>query len=456
MQLLTELKDHQKNAVDKLIKIKIGALYLEQGTGKTRTALELIKEKINKNKVDRVLWLCPCSVKSAILQEFDKHIKGNHKILTYGIESLSSSIRLNQFLYEFVQKHNVYIIIDESNLVKNHRAKRTENIQRLADLCKYKLILNGTPLSRNEADLYSQWKILDWRILGYKSFYSFAANHLEYDDYGRVRRCLNTDYLTKKIAPYSYQVKKSECTNLTDKDYRELRFNLTAEQYKHYEDVKDRFLMQVDEYEPYTLYRLFTALQHVTSGNKIISKTLEPIKTIPLFKDKYDNPRIDKLYCSVDADKKYIIWCKFTHEIKDISEMLREQFGFNSVVEFYGKISKKKRAENIERFRNEANFFVANKTCAGYGLNLQFCNRAIYYNNDWDYATRIQSEDRIHRIGQDRQVFINDIYSAFTIDDRILSCLNKKERLVNSFKYYLNLYKKDNKVKLSNWIDNKI
>ena len=96
----------------------------------------------------------------------------------------------------------------ESNLIKNPKAKRTENITRLGEYCRYRLILNGTPITKTEADLYSQWYFLDWRVLGYKSFWSFAANHLEYDDAGRIIRSLNTDYLTKKMAPYSYQVKK--------------------------------------------------------------------------------------------------------------------------------------------------------------------------------------------------------------------------------------------------------
>lgn len=111
-------------------------------------------------------------------------------------------------MLKLVEQYDCYLIVDESNLVKNHLAKRTQNIIRLAEKCKYKMILNGTPITRTEQDLYAQWYVLDWRILGYKSFWSFSANHLEYDDTGRVRKCLNTDYLTEKIGPYSYQIKK--------------------------------------------------------------------------------------------------------------------------------------------------------------------------------------------------------------------------------------------------------
>lgn len=74
-----------------------------------------------------------------------------------------------------VQSHKVYLIVDESSLVKNHAALRTIHIQQLAENCQYKLILNGTPISRNESDLYSQWMILDWRILGYRSYYKLCC-----------------------------------------------------------------------------------------------------------------------------------------------------------------------------------------------------------------------------------------------------------------------------------------
>jgi len=370
MKLLSKLLEHQSIAIEKLSKIKIGALYMEQGTGKTRTALELINLRLENNKVDKVLWLCPCSVKSEIVKELNKHIGDDYSniIFVYGIESLSSSVRLNSLLLRLVNQYKTYLVIDESNLVKNPSAMRTKNIQRLAELCQYKLILNGTPVSKNEADLFSQWYILDWRILGYKSFWSFAANHLEYDDYGRIRKTLNVDYLSKKIAPYTYQIKKLDCLNLPTKHYKEYGFYLTGKQQEHYAEVLDAFLMQVDEYDSTTIYRLFTALQHVVSGRKIVSEYKNRIKTKQFFKDYMNNPRMIKLIETLDnciIKEKCIIWCKYTDEIKMISQYLKDRFGSNSVVEFYGAVTKKNRIEAINKFSNETQFFIANKTCAG-------------------------------------------------------------------------------------------
>lgn len=427
------------------------------GTGKTRTALELVKIRLDKGKINHVIWLCPCSVKENLKRDIIKHTgEPQEDLITIcGIETLSSSIKANIELLKLVEHHNCYLIVDESNLVKNHMAKRTQNIIRLAEKCKYKMILNGTPLSRSEQDLYSQWYVLDWRILGYKSFWSFSANHLEYDENikGKVRRCLNTDYLVEKIAPYSYQVKKSECLDLPDKTYEIEYFYLDEMQYYEYERVKELFLADVDEFEPSTIYRLFTALQLVLSGKYITSTIRQPIQSVPIFKDILDNPRIKVLIDILESiwDEKVIIFCKYTQEINNIVEILNKRYGEGSAVFFNGELNQKKRQKNLDKFTNEARFLIANKQCGAYGLNLQFCSYVVYYSNDWDYATRAQSEDRVHRIGQNKNVHIIDICAKNKLDERIYNCLLRKEKLVDSFKAELEKNKNKQEALVS-WI----
>lgn len=454
MYFLTELYSHQIPAVQKLSKLKVGALYMEQGTGKTRTALELINIRLQNNKVNHVIWLCPCSVKENLRRDIIKHTGLVHaeEITICGIETLSNSIKWNLKLLQLAQEYNCYLIVDESNMVKNYRALRTTNIIRLSFSCKYKLILNGTPITKNEADLFAQWYILDWRILGYKSFWSFAANHLEYDENvpGKIRRCLNVDYLSEKIGPYSYQIKKSDCLDLPDKIYKREYYILDKKQNRHYAEVADMLMFELDEFKPNTIYRLFTGLQDVISGLRV-SLTEDHICTTNFFKNIEDNPRIQCLLRILDRiDDKVIIFCKYTHEIDSIVDILSDKYGHDSVVRFDGSASQNVRQKNIIKFENKAQFFVANKNCGCYGLNLQFCSYEIYYSNDWDFGTRAQSEDRTHRIGQCKNVCIIDICAADTLDERILRCLDRKENLVDSFKSELEKVKY--KTDLYSWI----
>lgn len=450
MKLITQMFPYQYEAFRKLKRLKVNALYMDMGTGKTRVALELIKYRIERGKINNVLWLCPCSIKNDLKANILSHTDDMSMIQIHGIESLSQSDRLYLKLIDMVTHTNTYIIVDESNLVKNFFAKRTKRITELAKHCQYKTILNGTPVSKNEADLFAQWYILDPRILGYQSFWSFSANHLEYDDKGRVRRVLNVDYLTEKINPYSYITTKEEVLKLPNKKYYTDFYSLTEKQEEEYFFTKEALLNNIDEFDSTTIYKLFTGLQQVVSGNRITK--IKPLISKPMFNNPLDNPRVQMLLEEIyQTDEKIIIWCKFKQEIEDIDRVLKNEYGGNSVALLYGDIRSKDRDKEIEKFRNGARFLIANKTCGGYGLNLQFCSRMIYYSNDFNWATRAQSEDRVHRIGQKKDIKIVDICADSKVDERILMNLSRKDNLVDCFKEELT----KNKAKISDWIDGK-
>ena len=292
--------------------------------------------------------------------------------------------------------------------------------------------MNGTPISRNEADLYAQFLILDWRILGYKSYWSFAYNHLEYDEYGRVRRVLNTDYLAKKISPYTFQVLKSDCLVLPQKKYYTRGFFLTQEQNAHYDDIASILIDDIDEWNPETIYRLFSALQAIISGKRVVFETSRHFRTEEMFKNPMENPRIQTLMNILPNDEKAIIYCRYESEISQLCTLIPNS------VRFDGTTSIKERNKALEAFRGNSQFLIANKNCAGFSLNLQFCRKIIYLSNDWELGKRLQSEDRVHRIGQERDVNITDIFAYNTLDEKILSCLRKKEMILDNIQKEIN------------------
>ncbi len=464
----TEPMEHQQRAIDKLINTKVGALYMDMGTGKTRTAFGLAIPRKLDAKVECILWLCPVSVKRTIADEVEKHLQGvdcelvetsgikswDADIYVAGIESLSNSLSLNFVLLELAEKRRCFTVVDESSLVKNHLAKRTRAIWRLGERSKYKLILSGTPISNNEQDLYSQWYFLDQRILGYSSFYSFAANHLEYDSRipGRVVRAHNVEHLVNKMAPFVYQVRKDECLELPPKSYSKRYCRMAEVQYWEYENGKTHFFDIMERYDDWSrdvstiVFRLFSLLQRVTSGKTWDWKDL--------FDNPLENPRVQLLLETIvdlPKDSKVIIWCKYTHEIEMISEVLA-QAGYESA-KLYGELTVKERDEELEKFRKEADVLVANKRCGAFGLNLQHANYAIYYSNDFSWDTRAQSEDRIHRTGQTENVHIIDLICENTIDERIYTSLMNKEGLVESFRQEIDK-QKDDKETLWRWINN--
>ena len=435
MKLITELFDYQRAAVEKLLHVKVGALYMEMGTGKTRTALELIQRRLLAGKVRQVLWLCPYAVQRDLPELLSEHAEDFQGVIRIaGIESLSGSIRLAAELLAYVKAAPTYLVVDESLLVKNPFAYRTQRVIEISKQCAYKLILNGTPVSRNEADLFAQWYVLDWRILGYQSYYSFSANHLEMDAErpGRVVRVLNTDYLARKIAPYTFQCSKDDVLRLPAKVAYNRPFYLTDEQEEHYAEASETLLGMVDEMRPETIYRLFGGLQAITSGFRVSFSDDRRHSAISPMMRPEDNPRIKALRSVLDeiGPDQAVIYCHYTQEIADILDVLGCR-----AVPFYGDLSQQQRQANKTAFKDgRAQYLVANKSCAQFGLNLQFCHREVFYNNDWDWGTRVQAEDRLHRAGQVHEVSVYDIYARDTLDVTILRCLGRKERMSDLFK----------------------
>lgn len=261
---------------------------------------------------------------------------------------------------------------------------------------------------------------------------------------------INTDYLTKKTALYSYQVNKKEVLDLPEKTYGTSYFNITQQQddnyINYYSGILNRYGSELGDLD---VYQLFAGLQMITSGYYVeLNKENKIIKT-NAFDDFKNNPRFTELISVISKipdNEKVIIFCEFTDEVLNISKLLNEIFGRNTALPYYGILNEKDRNEQLEKFEKTSRFLVANKDCAGYSLNLQFCNYVIYYNNDWDYGTRAQSEDRVHRIGQKNDVTYIDIVAADTIDESIINCLLKKENLANNINKNLNKYNKQNQI----------
>ena len=133
MRLNNALLTHQIAAVEKMIKLKVGALFMEQGAGKTITVLEIARIRLEVGKIERIIWLCPCSAKGNIKREMVKHCPD--EMLGYfticGIETLSSSIRAVSYLLGLSADKKCFLVVDESLLIKNPKAYRTENITKI-------------------------------------------------------------------------------------------------------------------------------------------------------------------------------------------------------------------------------------------------------------------------------------------------------------------------------------
>lgn len=97
-----------------------------------------------------------------------------------------------------------------------------------------------------------------------------------------------------------------------------------------------------------------------------------------------------------DIQCKVIIWARFKRDIKAIGAALGKK-----AVSYYGEVSNDDREVAVDRFQNDPNvrYFIGQPQSGGIGLTLTAAECAIYYSNSFDLETRMQSEDRCHRIG---------------------------------------------------------
>lgn len=459
---ITETLPHQTDAVAKLLPSRVNALFAEMGTGKSRIAIELAR--LRQAKISRVVWFCPVSLRETIRHEILKHTDCTDEDLfvfddrvddrtvpldrqwyVVGIESMSSSSRVVLAVRRLMDE-DVFVLVDESTFIKNNRAARTERITHLSRACRYRAVLTGTPFTQGVVDLYSQMYFLSPKILGYNSFWSFAANHITWgtrtDNWGRevrsgrIKSTHDHEYLARRIAPYAYQIRKDECLDLPEKVFEERRVRLTNLQRQYYEDAKEWTLAHyADHPDPMAgILHLFTQLQTIVHGfwtrPDPDTGAMETI-TFPTTRPQALLGVVE----AVDEREPIIVWAHYRRCVDDAVAALEEAYGPGCCREFHGGIRPRDREEQIEQWRRgDARFLVATQQTGGFGRTLVESAHAVFYSNSFKYSHRDQAEDRIHRIGQDRKALYVDIVCSDTIDERIHTSLRRKGDALKSFR----------------------
>jgi SNF2 family DNA or RNA helicase len=455
----TDILPYQLDAVTKLLPSRVGALFMDMGTGKTRTAIEFAR--IRHEKIDRVLWFCPVSLKETVYREILKHtdcediyvfthatnernIPADVRWYVIGLESVSQSMKA-ALTTRGLATEKTFVIVDESTYIKGHRALRTQRLISFCEKCRYRMILTGTPMTQGVSDLFSQMYFLSPKILGYKSWYKFAENHLEYHPTkkGLIVATHNKEYLAEKMKPYVYQITKDECLDLPDKLYHHYYVQLSDEQKEAYYRAKMDFCENAiydsatGEVDRLCIFHLFTALQSIVCGFWNYNKNWAwPERPVIKKHEVYSHRRLNGMINIIDRipeNEKVIIWAKFRYCIEQIRDALIEDYGADSVAMFYGDLPLKTREEELRRFKNEARFFIATQSCGGHGLTLNEANHVIFYADGFKYSERLQAEDRCHRIGQTKPVTYITIQSESNIEERISNSLAKKSNALLDF-----------------------
>lgn len=411
---------HQDNALRFFCSRKVGALFADVGTGKTKIAIDLAESRYKAGRITKVLVFCPVSTIANFKEEVHKFSSISSLEWHYvGLESISLSH--DAYLYASrIVSPDTMIIIDESHLVKTPSANRSKWVYDVCQKSSYKLIMTGTPIADNAHDLYMQYSMLSNDILQCKSWGEYEKKYVLYG--GATGMDIvgykNLDYLAGLIEPYTYQIKKEDCLRLPSKRFYTYTCGLTDKQHEMYSKAKEDLLKKIEsgDYTGDTIFLYLTRMQQISCGYCYDE----------LGEFVYIGTKKMELIEKIGIPDRAIFFCKYLFEV----DMVVNHLGAHRCSVFTGQ-NRKDRDREKDRFVNgDTDFFVATSSSGGTGLNgLQVCNTMFRLSSSYKYIDEKQTVGRIDRAGQKQDMTIYDICTSAGIDDMIRNNILRKTSL---------------------------
>lgn len=446
----TQPYDHQIRALAKIEGKRFFGLFMEQGTGKTKTLIDWAGKLFAEGKITGVLVV---SKKGVHRQWIESEVPTHCGVPSIGewwpTKELTSDFGPGEelvwlaFNYDGIKtpgglavakkfcemhKGKLLIICDESQEIKNHRSARHIAMTELKPYSSHRALATGTPVAKDLTDEWAQLKWLDESILGVRYITAFRAEYCIMGGFeGKaVVGHKNVELFRSKVDPFTFRATKAEI-GILPKQYSEWRFDLTRSQMALMRQLKDELRASIASGAIVSVANAAVAmskLQQVASGFMI-----DEDQAVHRLMDPGSNPRVLAALEWLEAGEgKAVIWARFRQDMAILGEALREK-GV-TFTEYHGGVNDRDRSEAVKSFMSKdgVQVFLANPQSAGTGLNLQgLCNRALYYTNSFNAIDRWQSEDRIHRIGTVGAVNYTDLIATRSTDLHIMRNLRKKK-----------------------------
>lgn len=345
--------------------------------------------------------------------------------------------QLLSFLEKFTAK-DCFVILDESSKVKDQGAHRTKAIAKAFQKCQANLAMTGTMNANTPLDVYGQFYFLTpnfWKSQGYRNWHLFKSQFAVLQDcYGpngvtfkKIVGYRRLEELRSIINPFIVTVDKEKVLDLPPKVWETVKVRLSREEKKAYDDMKRDMMTMLSGGQ------IIAADQALSLYNKfrmIAGGWIET--TTPIVADPAKLATLVDLL--EDSGEQVLIFANFTHEISQI-QLACSKVGRRSAV-YDGSVPTSQRSEIVRAFNaGEIDTIVAQPLAGAYGLNLQSrCNTIIYYSLPNSPEVFLQSQDRIHRMGQAKTCYYTVLEAEGTIDKAIFEALEKKQDLSKIFR----------------------
>lgn len=419
-----------------------GILADDMGLGKTiQTLACLTIEQNKKTKPEQPnLIVSPTSLVSNWLLEIQKFTPHLKVLALHGADRKQFFDTLNDYdivltSYPLIlrdekillQKEFNYIILDEAQFIKNHRAKATKVAFQLK--AKHRLCLSGTPMENHLGELWSLFRFLAPGLLGTpEKFRRIYRTPIEkHSDITRRKS------LASRIKPFMLRRTKSEvAVDLPPKTEIIKTTSLEPIQRDLYETIR----LAMDKKVRDAVKKQGLGKSHIIVLDallKLRQTCCDPrLLKIESAKLAYGHSAKLKLLMDlvpnmVEEGRKILLFSQFTSMINIIKDEL-DKVKINYVT-LTG--STKNRTAPIEKFQNgDVPVFIISLKAGGVGLNLTAADTIIHYDPWWNPAAENQATDRAHRIGQDKPVFVYKLITEGTVEETILEMQDKKKDLV--------------------------
>lgn len=469
---IPKLWAHQAKAVEFSLTNRDVGLFFDIGVGKTRTAIDIIRHDCAKHqKLQKILIFAPKIVCTNWKREFVKYSKisdrdivvltGSGKrrfeqlkkeIVSGDVPNLPKIVVCN---YETVEMDDVFdlllawkpdiIIADEAHRLKSPESKRAKKVVRIGDTARRRLALTGTPILNSAMDLFMLFRFLDMGETFGLNFWKFR--NMWFQD-SNARWSGKPGYFpkwepipaaygefSKMISQKALRALKSECLDLPPLVRKEVHVEMSSEQQRLYNDMRDQYIAYVDDLEK-------TATPRAVVAQLAITKALRLMQLVTGFAKTDDgeihriekNPRLDALKELLEEhspNHKIIVWSVFHENYKDIAKVCEDLgLGYR---ELHGKIAGKERDGNIHAFCNDptVRVLVANQAAGGIGINLVESDISIFYSKNFSLEQDLQAEGRNYRGGSEQHTKVTriDIVSLGSIDELVSTALASKQQI---------------------------
>lgn len=445
---------HQKRALKKILDLDgRAALLMEMGTGKTKVAIDWAGIGFYNFGTRKVLVVAPLSVLGVWPRQIRLHsgaparvfrLEGSTKdrisllrkvvrsprndVLTYCIinyegiwRETDRGISLRNLL---IQWKPDLVVFDESHRLKSPTAKQSRAAHQISKVCRYRLILTGTAITKSPLDVFGQFRSVDDTIFGV----NWSHFKYEYGVWGGFNRYQLKGYrnlrkLTKLVRDHSFRVKKEDCLDLPPKLFETVPITLPDSIMRMYKQMAREMIVEIEDTHATAAIVLVKLLRlsQMTSG---FLKDVEG--QIRLIDDTKLVTCIDLLDDLIEEEHKVVIFVRFIQDIERLSAKLREKKVQHRILS--GSVPPRLRDSIVAEFQSDPSVkvFISQIQAGSLGIELTAADACIFYSLDYNAANYWQAQDRLHRLGQDKKVTYYHLVAQGTIDQIVLRVLKDK------------------------------